>query len=224
MLAALILAVAIPALAAPAEPQGPVPAPRTGPDGRFSVSNVQAGEYGLTVLTGAANDQPAEEARQMIQVAGVDIDNLVVVTGSGGAVRGHVASDDGTPVPGLERLVVRARSLTPMPWMSKLGSAGNGRVNADGTFELKWLSGPVVLSIGTLTGDWTLKAVELNGRNLADDPIEVRHGETLTGVRVMLTNRPTQVRGGPSPSCGPARSGLTLAEAESRRIDLTVKK
>jgi hypothetical protein len=52
-----------------------------------------------------------------------------------------------------------------------------------------------VLSIGTLTGDWTLKSVELNGRNLADDPIDVRHGETLNGVRVVLTNRPTHLRG-----------------------------
>ena len=55
-----------------------------------------------------------------------------------------------------------------------------------------------MLSIGTLTGDWTLKAVEINrnGRNLADDPIEVPHGQTLSGVRVVLTNRPTHVRGG----------------------------
>jgi hypothetical protein len=68
-------------------------------------------------------------------------------------------------------------------------------VNADGTFELKAVVGPVVLSIGTLTGEWTLKNVELNGRNLADDPIDVRHGETLHGVRVVLTNRPTHLRG-----------------------------
>jgi hypothetical protein len=52
------------------------------------------------------------------------------------------------------------------------------------------------MSIGSLTGDWILKTVEINGRNLADDPIEVRHGETLNGVRVVLTNRPTHVRGG----------------------------
>ena len=35
----------------------------------------------------------------MIQVAGIDIDGLVVVTGSGGTVRGQVVSDDGTAVP-----------------------------------------------------------------------------------------------------------------------------
>ena len=33
---------------------------RTGPDGRFSVNNVQAGEYRLVVRSPAANDQPAQ--------------------------------------------------------------------------------------------------------------------------------------------------------------------
>ena len=168
---------------------------QTGPDGRFSVNNVQAGEYMLAVRSAAANDQPAQEARQMIQVTGIDIDDLVIVTGSGGTVRGQVASDDGTPVPGVDRLVVRARPLTWAARTSTLASSGNGRVNADGTFELKAVVGPVVLSIGTLTGDWTLKSVELNGRDLADDPIDVRHGETLNGVPIVLTNRPTHLRG-----------------------------
>jgi hypothetical protein len=162
---------------------------QTGPDGRFLVNNVQPGEYMLAVRSPAANGQPAQEARQMIQVTGSDIDGLVVVVGSGGTVRGQVASDDGTPVPGVDRLTVRAR---PLNWMWTTV----GRVNADGTFELKGVIGSVVLSIGTLTGDWTLKTVEHNGRNLADAPIDVQHGETLNGVRVVLTNRPTHVRGG----------------------------
>jgi hypothetical protein len=177
---------------------GSIFAPRTaqtGPDGRFSVNNVQAGEYMLVVRLPAATDQPAQEARQAIQVAGIDIDGLVVVTGSGGTVRGLVASDDGTPVSGVDRLSVRARPLTWAARSSTLGFSGNGRVNADGTFEVKGVVGPVVLSIGTLTGDWTLKNVGLNGRNLADDPIEVRHGEILNGVQIVLTNRPTHLRG-----------------------------
>ena len=168
----------------------------TGPDGRFSVNNVQAGEYLLAVRTAAASDQPAQQGRQMIQVAGVDIDGLVIVVGSGGTVRGQVASDDGTPLPGIERLLVWARPLSWAVRQSSAGSsAGQGRVNADGTFELKTVVGPVVLGIGRLTDEWTLKSVELNGRNLADDPIEVQHGEILNDVRVVLTNRPTQLRG-----------------------------
>ncbi len=168
---------------------------QTGPDGDFSVNNVRAGDYMLAVRLPAASDQPAQEARQTIQVAGIDIDGLVIVTGSGGTVRGQVVSDDGTPVSGVDRLSVRARPLTWAARSSTLGSSGSGRVNADGTFELKAVVGLVVLSIGTLTGDWTLKSVELNGRSLADDPIDVRHGETLNGVRVVLTNRPTHLLG-----------------------------
>jgi hypothetical protein len=110
---------------------------RTGPDGRFSVSNVQVGEYLLAVRSPADNGQPAQEARQMIQVTGIDIDGLVIVTGSGGTVRGHVASDDGTPVPGVDRVVVRARPLTWAARSSTLAFPSNGRVNADGTFEVK---------------------------------------------------------------------------------------
>jgi hypothetical protein len=168
---------------------------QTGPDGDFSVNNVWAGEYMLAVRSPATNDQPAQEARQTIQVAGLDIDGLVIVTGSGGSIRGQVASDDGTPVPGLDRLSVRARPLTWAARHSTLGGSGTGRVNADGTFELKAVVGPVVLSIGTLTGDWMLKSVELNGRNLADDSIDVRQGETLNGVQVVLTNQPTRLGG-----------------------------
>ena len=88
------------------------------------MNNVQAGEYMLAVRLPAAGDQPAQEARQMIQVAGVDIDGLLVVTGSGGTVRGQVASDDGTPVSGLDRLSVGARPLTWAARSSTLGCSG----------------------------------------------------------------------------------------------------
>ncbi len=163
-------------------------------DGRFSVNNVQTGDYLLVARSAGAPGQPAQEARQMIQVAGADIDGLVIVTGSGGIVQGQVASDDGTPVPGIDRLSVRAR---PLAWVARLSTlASPAPVNADGTFELKGLSGPVVLTVRTLTGDWTLKAVDLKGRDLADDPIEVLHGQTVSGVRVVLTNRPTHLSGG----------------------------
>jgi hypothetical protein len=168
---------------------------QTGPDVRFSVNNVQAGEYMLAVRSAAAKDQPPQEARQTIQVAGADIDGLVIVTGSDGIIRGQVVSDDGTPIPGVDRLSVRARPLTWAARSSTLGLSGNGRVNTDGTFELKALVGPVVLTIGTLTGEWTLKSVELNGRDLADDSLDVAHGVTISGVRVVLTRRPTDVHG-----------------------------
>jgi hypothetical protein len=166
---------------------------QTGPDGRFSVNNVQGGDYLLAVRAAVGPNQPSQEARQMIQVSGADIDSLVIVTGSGGTIRGQVVSDSETPVPAIDRLSSRARPLT---WAAQLSTlALPGRVNADGTFELNGLIGPVVLTVRTLTGDWTLKAAELNGRDVADDPIDVPHGQTMTGLRVVLTNRSTELHG-----------------------------
>lgn len=166
---------------------------QTGPDGRFSVNNVQRGDYLLAVRAAVAPNQPSQEARQMIEVAGADIDGLLVVTGSGGTIRGQVVTDSEAPVPAIDRLSVRARPLT---WAARLSTlALPGRVNADGTFELNGLIGPVVLTVGALTGDWTLKAAEVNGRDVADDPIDVPHGQTVTGLRVVLTNRSTEVHG-----------------------------
>jgi hypothetical protein len=52
-----------------------------------------------------------------------------------------------------------------------------------------------VLSIGPLTGEWTLKAIEIEGRDMADLPLPIEHDKTLSGVRVVLTSRPSTIRG-----------------------------
>ena len=64
---------------------------RTGPDGRFSMT-ILAGDTCLPTRRGG-DDQPAQETRQMIDVAGIDIDASPSV-GSGGTLRGLVTSDD----------------------------------------------------------------------------------------------------------------------------------
>ena len=71
----------------------------------------------------------------------------------------------------------------------------NGRVQSDGSFEVKGVLSDSVLSVGPLTGEWTLKAIEVEGRDIADLPLPIEHGDTLSGVRVVLTSRPTIVRG-----------------------------
>ena len=168
---------------------------RTNPDGTFTLNNVVAGEYMINARIGARGDQPAMDAQQVLHVSGADIEGLVVVAGSGGTVKGQVVTDDGSALPSnVDRMTVRAtnpaQGFRPMTF-----TPDNGRVNKDGTFEVKGASGGVMFSIAPLTGDWTLKAVEIEGRDVSDEPVEIAHGGAVIGMRVVLTARPSHLRG-----------------------------
>ena len=116
--------------------------------------------------------------------------------GRGRTVRGEVVTDDGSPLPaGFDRMQVRGRFSFNARGLMSILSPDNGRVRSDGSFEVQGVFSDTSLSIGPLTGEWTLKAIEVEGRDIADDPLPIGHGETLSGVRVVLTSRPTTIRG-----------------------------
>ncbi len=144
----------------------------------------------------AVGDQPPQEAQEILQVTGTDIDGLVIVTGAGGTLRGQVVTDDGSPLPpNVDRLSVRPKLLTPGRRLMGTWTSGNGRIDKTGTFELKHVFGPLLLYIEGLPGNWTLKNALLDRRDLADEPIDVAHGAAVAGIRAVLTNRPTSLRG-----------------------------
>jgi protocatechuate 3,4-dioxygenase beta subunit len=165
-------------------------------DGTWTVSNVPPGEYRLSMRAAARGNQPAQEGQLTINVAGVDLEGLSLVAGAGGTVRGEVVTDDGSLLPaGFDRMQVRPPFNPNARMMISVLHPDNGRVQSDGSFEVQGVLSDTVLSIGPLSGDWTLKAIELEGRDIADLPLPVEHGKTLSGVRVVLTSRPTTIRG-----------------------------
>jgi hypothetical protein len=184
-------------IAGPTTSMGPsVASAKVAGDGTWTLSNVPPGEYRLSIRTPARGGEPAQEGHLTINVAAADLEGLPLVAGAGGTVRGHVVTDDGSPLPaGFDRMQVRppfdpsSRVITTMP------SPDNGRVRSDGSFEVQGVFSDAVLSIGPLTGDWTLKAIEVEGRDIADYPLPIEHGRTLSGVRIVLTSRPTTLRG-----------------------------
>jgi hypothetical protein len=90
----------------------------------------------------------------------------------------------------------------------------NGRVQSDGSFEVRGVLSDTVLSIAPLTGEWTLKAIEIEGRDMADLPLPIEHGTTLSGVRVLLTSRPTIIRGALRDEKQQAAEGTVIVFAE----------
>jgi Carboxypeptidase regulatory-like domain len=70
------------------------------------------------------------------------------------------------------------------------------RADADGVFELTELAGPCLLHVRISGADgWIPKAIMHNGRNLIDSPINLKSGEELAGVEVVVTNRLAQLKG-----------------------------
>lgn len=166
----------------------------TAPDGTFELTNVQSGEYQVSVRARATDGRPSEEAHQTIVVTG-DMTGLVLVTGASGVLRGSVVTDDGSPLPAnLERMIVRPVFLSVgPPW--RPSPTLLGRFNKDGSFETGGLYGERVFTVEGLTAEWALKRIELGNRNIADDPIDFANGQTVEGARVILTKHPTRLRG-----------------------------
>lgn len=164
-------------------------------DGTWALSNIPPGEYRLSIRTLSRGEQPGQEAQLTITVAGPDVEGVSLVAGAGGTIRGEVVTDDGSPLPaGFDRMQVRP-PFSPGRMITSVLNPDNGRLRSDGSFEVQGVPSDSVLSIGPLSGDWTLKAIEVEGRDIADLPLPIEHGKTLSGVRIVLTNRPTTIRG-----------------------------
>jgi hypothetical protein len=169
---------------------------RVAGDGTWTLTNIVPGEYRLSIRTPPRTNQPALHAQLTVTVAGVDLDGLSLIARTGATVRGLVVTDDGSALPvGYDRMQVRPPFNPGTRMMTSLPTPENGRVRSDGSFEVQDAPGNTLLSIAPLPGDWTLKAIEVDGRDLTDQPLPVEHGATLSGVRIVLTSRPTTIRG-----------------------------
>src|SRR4029078_7261635 len=72
---------------------------------------------------------------------------------------------------------------------------GSGNVKADGTFELKGLSGTRIIRAVSVPSGWVLKSVRVNGNDITDSGMEFKSGESTNGIEVTLTSQLTEVNG-----------------------------
>ncbi len=168
------------------------------PDGSFTALNVAPGEYNV-VASRLANDPLGPEvAMTTINVEGADIDNLVLTGSSGGTLSGRIVIDGGGegPKPSLMR-VAAGEPLRTQPAPALLGSFkdfGSSPVKDDGTFAIQHVFGRVKVQV-TLPDGWMVKSIVRDGRDMSDAWLELRSGEELSGVDVLITSRVTTVSG-----------------------------
>jgi hypothetical protein len=168
------------------------------PDGTFTLKNVPPGEYKLSISGTTPGKTPAgpvaESAAVPVVVNGVDIDNVSLITSAGWTLSGQVVGDDGG-VPGAPRDRVNIRGVALQPDTAPRNFApDSGRVKDDWTFSVTGLFGPNLIR-PSVPDPWMLKAIYQDGRDITDTPIEMKSGEELTGVQVVLTDRVSTVTG-----------------------------
>lgn len=162
------------------------------PDGSFLISNISPGEYALSARTMDDRGE-AEFASVPVSVAGEDITGLVIVTGRGGTLRGAIVTEAGSPPP--FRPTEARVSATPTDMsMMPMGGGGSPRVQDDWTFEIKGLLGARLIRAQGAAG-WSLKSVLMTGVDVTDTPIDFKGAEEITGVQIVLTNRPSELTG-----------------------------
>jgi protocatechuate 3,4-dioxygenase beta subunit len=202
----------------------------TDKNGNFTFANLAPGDYvlqtrGMQITITDTGDNMMFTARMggpdaagaelesgslPVTVTGEDLSNLVILTAKGARASGHLTFEGGKPagVSGIRISAAAADSFdSPMMMM---GPGGSVNVKADGTFELRGLSGTRSVRAANLPPGWMLKSVRVNGDDVTDTGIEFKPGEAVTGLEVVVTSKVTEVAGTVKAANGDAAKDYTV--------------
>jgi hypothetical protein len=184
--------------------------PSAGPiqaNGTFTISNAVPGSYVLSVRAGggggggrgggplaALRDGAGEVGILPINVGSEDVNGVTIVTTRGGSVEGTVVFEGGTTRPRLDSLRVAARPLRAAAG-PLAGRASQSGVAANGTFSLASLVGALMFRVDGLPQQWIVKSVEVGGADVTDGALEFKGTEQVTGARITLSDKVTELNG-----------------------------
>lgn len=174
-------------------------------DGTFTVGGVAPGKYLAVARTGGAGvaerggrtvgagGRAGMVGVQPVTVAGQDVAGVTIVAGGGGALAGWVTWESGSGQrPDLSQLRISTSPATALPMVP----TESARLQPDGSFTIpNVVAGSHMVRVSNLPTGWALRGVTSGGRDITDQWLEVRNGQTLAGVQVVLTDRVTTITG-----------------------------
>jgi hypothetical protein len=173
-------------------------------DGTFEIGNVPPGRYTLQAR-GNDNDTP-QFASQPLTVGNTDVD-VTVTLGNSATITGTIVFPPSqTPLPDFSNMRVVAPSTD-----NTLGGQAQGRIDKDGKFTVNGVqAGPHLLRPNGQLRGWTLKAVTVDGHDVTDTPVELRSGQTLERVELVLTDKTNEINGTLAGDQGAAMTEYTV--------------
>lgn len=165
-------------------------------NGAFSMADVAPGTYTLTVGGGRGRQGGAalEVAQMPLTVGNQDITTLFISTTRGASLSGTVAAAPGSagtlPSGGVQ---ITTQSASPEPGGFGFG-VRPGRVE-EGAFTVTGLIGQRFVRVNGLSSSWMVHSMTLDGMDVTDTPLTFRPNEEIRGLRVLLTDRVTDLSG-----------------------------
>jgi hypothetical protein len=190
-------------------------------DGSFRFDGVPPGTYTIGVVprrSGAFDPragQPATEIGYLdVEVAAGTTTPVTVRTEPGTTIKGRLIVDgDAAPLVGRAPFVVAAAvdEVLPVPLPS-----ARARVNPDFSFELQGARGRVQLRLTGMPEGWWTRSVRRGGADLTDR-FDVGDAAAIDGVEVIISTKPTGVRGTVKRPTGADVDAVVLLFAQDER-------
>jgi Carboxypeptidase regulatory-like domain len=197
-------------------------------DGTFSVANVPPGRYLAVARSGGGRGGSARIAVQQIVVNGQNVGGVTLTMQPGVTLSGNITVESsGTPAPAdYSSFRVDAPEVNPLP----IGGGGRGgflgggagRVDRNGSFQISsLLPGRHYIRLtgqaqgSQTTAQWTLKSVMVAGQDVTDQPVDLKSGQNVDNVTILLTDRSTEIAGTVRDASGAPMAALTVVAFSS---------
>ena len=177
-------------------------------DGTFTISNVIPGKYTIVARADGGPNGETRTAVQPLVVAGEEV--TVALTPTPGVnVSGMMTLEAATtPVP--KNFAGFRVNAVPLDAAATLGRPARPiDTTPTGQFSVGGVSAGRYVIRGVAPRGWTLKAVYVEGREVTDQPIEIK-GQDVTGINVIFTDRVSSLSGAVRDARGTPFEGATV--------------
>jgi protocatechuate 3,4-dioxygenase beta subunit len=167
----------------------------TAADGTFTLTNVTPGEHTINASS-PRRIEGAEFGSYNFNASGEPL-TVRIMTSKGTALGGRVVWE-GTAARGTTPIRVNVQQLVQaaMPlFITGAVPGADGTVSDDNTFKLAGAAGKGFIRTLPLPTGWAIKSITVDGEDVTDVPIEFSTRRSIDDIRVVLTDKLTDLTG-----------------------------
>ncbi len=181
--------------------------------GNYVVRNLPSGTYRLAAMSVTAENLVAE---RRVEVGDRDLSGVDIVMDPGFSMRGKIATDDGSPLPTLNRIQLVLNGTSP---------GGQAKIEPGGAFEIQHvIKGSYSIAVYGLPEDFYVKSATLGTADALRAPVSI--SDDRDTLEIVLSSATGRIRGTVTGTNGAIfpRAQIVLAPEEDLRGDISLFK